>query len=97
MKTTFYISYEMKKSNGAKQWYTSKKFDTQAEAEDLFQTKVDDARTQEAHLWKSEFWTDPTELPFEKTTNRRWDGWERANLIASYKPKMRKGIKYWNK
>ena len=32
-----------------------------------------------------------------KTTNRRRDGWERANLIASYKPKMRKGITYWNK
>lgn len=96
MNTTYYISYEIKKSNGTKVAYASKHYATMDEAHALFQAKVKDARTQEAHLWKCETWTDPNEIPFGATTNRTPDGWRRTNPIESFNPKIFSGVKIWD-
>lgn len=96
MKTTYYISYEIKKSNGTKVWHESKHFDSMDDAHALFQAKVKDGRIQEAHLWKMDTWTDPAEIPFETTVNRRPDGWHRTNPVESYNPKIFGSIKIWD-
>lgn len=96
MTTTYYIAYETKKSNGVKVWYETKHYDNADQANDFFQKKVKDGRTTEAHLWKCDVWTDPTEIPFDTTTNRQPGGWYRKNPIASYNPQFFSGVKIWD-
>ena len=96
MNTTYYITYEIKRANGSKVWYESKHYDNPDVPQAMFQEKVKDPRTLEAHLVKCETWTDPNEIPFETTTNRTREGWRRTNTISSYNPKYWGGVKIWD-
>lgn len=84
MKTTFYISWEVRKTNGAKCWYVSKMFDTKEDAKELFDSKIQRRNVTEAHLWKADDYTDASELPFEETCNRTPWGWRHTDLLTSF-------------
>lgn len=97
MKTVYYyIAHQIKKSNGATVWYTSKNFDNLDDAHLLFLSKVKDGRTKEAHLYKCETWTDQSEIPFDPHTNKTPNGWRRTNQVESYDPAFFGGVKIWD-
>lgn len=54
MTTTYYISWETKKSNRARAWYASKEVTTEAEARAMYDNRIQNPKTQTAYLWRKE-------------------------------------------
>lgn len=61
MTTTYYISWQVKKSNRTRAWYASKEFTTEAEARAKYDAKRMDGKVITLYLWKKESYR-PDEL-----------------------------------
>ena len=54
MTTTYYISWQIKKSNRVCAWYSSKEVDTEEEARAMYEAKMQNAKVIDARLWKKD-------------------------------------------
>lgn len=97
MKTNFYISWEVKKTNGAKVYYTSKMFDTEGEALDLFNEKIQRANVTEANLFKANDYYEGDVLPFPEKSNRTPWGWRTFDCLRTFGRYGSREVKIWNK
>lgn len=97
MKTNFYISWEVKKTNGAKVYYTSKMFDTEAEALALFDEKIQRANVTEANLFKAlDYFTGEDVPPFDEKYNRTPWGWRTFDCLRTFGRYGSREVKIWN-
>ena len=82
MTTKFYIRYEIRKSNGAFVWFSTKKFDAEAEARALYEIKMATPNVMTAHLMK-EMHYDADEL-IPRCAERFPDGVNDWRILSMY-------------
>lgn len=79
MTTQYYISWQVKKSNRVRAWYSSKMVATEAEARKMYDKKLEDARVIDLRLWQKDTYK-PEEI---ENYSHPYDRVVFSNLMAS--------------